>query len=77
MTSTVNHAPPAYAGTAVGGIGVPVYAGVIFGTAAVSLLADAMGSVSNAFAIVALLAAIGALALAKARRVATRSRTAL
>lgn len=77
MTSTVNHAPPAYAGTAVGGIGVPVYAGVIFGTAAVSLLADAMGSVSNAFTIVALLAAIGALALAKARRVATGSPTAL
>jgi hypothetical protein len=43
----------------------------------VSLLADAMGSVSNAFAIVALLAAIGALALAKARRVATGSPTAL
>ncbi|MDE0779333.1 MAG: MFS transporter [Alphaproteobacteria bacterium] len=69
MTSTVNRAPPAYSGTAVGGIGVPVYAGVIFGTAALSLLADAMGSVSNAFAIVAMLAAIGTLALAHARRI--------
>jgi len=73
MTSTVNRAPPAYAGTAVGGIGVPVYAGVIFGTAALSLLADAMESVSNAFAIVALLAAIGTLALAKARHVANQN----
>ena len=49
MTSTVNRSPPEYSGTAVGGIGVPVYAGVIFGTTALSLLANAMGSVSNAF----------------------------
>ena len=69
MTSTVNLAPPTYAGTVVGGIGVPVYAGVIFGTAALSIFADAMGSVSNAFAIVAVLAAIGTLALMKARRI--------
>ena len=69
MTSTVNRAPPAQAGTVTGGIGAPVYGGVIFGTAALSLIAEAMGGVANAFAVVALLAGIGALALAKARRV--------
>lgn len=69
MTSTVNRAPPEQAGAATGGIGAPVYAGVIFGTVALSILADVMGSVSDAFGIVALLAAIGTLALIKARRV--------
>ena len=61
MTSTVNRAPAVLAGTVTGGIGAPVYAGVIFGTAALSLIAEAMGGVANAFAVVALLAGIGAL----------------
>ena len=73
MTSTVNRAPLAYSGTVVGGIGVPVYAGVIFGTAALSLLADVMGSVSNAFIIVAILAALGTAALAWARHISEPS----
>lgn len=67
MTATVNRAPPNYAGTIAGGMGAPVYAGVIFGTAALSILADVMGSVSNAFLIVAALAAVGTLALMKVR----------
>jgi len=69
MTSTVNRAPPAMSGTVTGGIGAPVYGGVIFGTAALSVLADAMGSVANAFAIVAVLAGLGALALGRVRRI--------
>jgi MFS family permease len=67
MTATVNRAPSDYAGTVAGGMGAPVYAGVIFGTAALSVLADALGSVSDAFLIVAVLAAIGTLALIKVR----------
>ncbi|MEL0012521.1 MAG: MFS transporter, partial [Alphaproteobacteria bacterium] len=69
MTSTVNRAPPAMSGTVTGGIGAPVYGGVIFGTAALSVLADAMGGVANAFAIVAVLACLGALALGRVRRI--------
>ena len=70
MTSTVNRAPPAQAGTVTGGIGAPVYAGVIFGTAALSLIAESMGGVANAFAVVALLAGLGTLALGRARHLA-------
>jgi len=68
MTATVNRAPPNYAGAVAGGMGAPVYAGVIFGTVALSILADAIGSVSSAFVIVAVLAVIGTLALIKIRR---------
>ncbi|MBS27947.1 MAG: MFS transporter [Alphaproteobacteria bacterium] len=68
ISSTVEHAPPDQSGAVAGGIGAPVYAGVILGTAVLSALADAMGSVSNTFAIVAVVATVGLIAFAKARR---------
>ena len=68
ISSTVGHAPRAQSGAVAGGIGVPVYAGVIFGTAILSALADAMGSVSNTYAVVMGVVALGLGAFVMARR---------
>jgi hypothetical protein len=51
-----------------GGIGVPVYAGVIFGAAILSALADTMGSVSNTYAVVMGVVSVGLIAFVMARR---------
>ncbi|MBO22978.1 MAG: MFS transporter [Rhodospirillaceae bacterium] len=68
ISSTVGHAPRAQSGAVAGGIGVPVYAGVIFGTAVLSALADAMGSVSNTYAVVMGVVAFGLIAFTMAHR---------
>ena len=68
ISSTVGHAPREQSGAVAGGIGVPVYAGVIFGTAVLSALADAMGSVSNTYSVVMGVLALGLVAFVMARR---------
>ncbi len=68
ISSTVGHAPHEQSGAVAGGIGVPVYAGVIFGTAVLSALADAMGSVSNTYAVVMGVVTVGLIAFVRARR---------
>ncbi len=68
ITTTVNRTDPANSGAVAGGIGAPVYAGVIFGTAVLSALAEAMGSVSNTFAVVAGVVGLGLIAFVFARR---------
>ena len=68
ISETVGHAPREQSGAVAGGIGVPVYAGVIFGTAVLSALAEAMGSVSNTYAVVMGLMVVGLFAFAKARQ---------
>ena len=68
ISSTVGHAPREQSGAVAGGIGVPVYAGVIFGTAVLSALADAMGSVSNTYAVVMGVVTVGLIAFVMARR---------
>jgi len=68
ISSTVGHAPREQSGAVAGGIGVPVYAGVIFGTAILSALADAMGSVSNTYAVVMGVVTVGLIAFVMARR---------
>ena len=68
ISSTVGHAPRAQSGAVAGGIGVPVYAGVIFGAAILSALADTMGSVSNTYAVVMGVVSVGLIAFVMARR---------
>lgn len=68
ISSTVGHAPREQSGAVAGGIGVPVYAGVIFGAAILSALADAMGSVSNTYAVVMGVVTVGLIAFVMARR---------
>ncbi|MBT6403312.1 MAG: MFS transporter [Rhodospirillaceae bacterium] len=68
ISSTVGHAPREQSGAVAGGIGVPVYAGVIFGTAILSAMADAMGSVSNTYAVVMGVVTVGLIAFVMARR---------
>lgn len=68
ISSTVGHAPREQSGAVAGGIGVPVYAGVIFGTAILSALAEAMGSVSNTYAVVMGVVTVGLIAFVMARR---------
>lgn len=70
IAAVVNRTDPANSGAVAGGIGAPVYAGVIFGTAVLSALADVMGSVSNTFAVVAGVVALGLAAFSLARRAA-------
>jgi MFS family permease len=68
ISSTVGHAPLEQSGAVAGGIGVPVYAGVIFGTAILSALAEAMGSVSNTYAVAMGVVTVGLIAFVMARR---------
>jgi MFS family permease len=68
ISSTVGHAPREQSGAVAGGIGVPVYAGVIFGTAILSALAESMGSVSNTYAVVMGVVTFGLIAFVMARR---------
>ncbi|HCP00164.1 MAG: hypothetical protein CL573_04020 [Alphaproteobacteria bacterium] len=68
ISSTVGHAPREQSGAVAGGIGVPVYAGVIFGAAVLSALAETMGSVSNTYAVVMAVVAFGLVAFTIASR---------
>lgn len=68
ISSTVGHAPREQSGAVAGGIGVPVYAGVIFGAAILSALAETMGSVSNTYAVVMGVVSVGLIAFVMARR---------